>query len=70
VRTRRTVAVAVYDSHQTWGNPDRGIQLTGTAQEVLGRAADDTESVYVGRFPEYRGSGSAEYRFYRFAHAG
>jgi hypothetical protein len=58
--------VAVYDSHQTWGNPDRGIQLTGTAQELLGRAAYDAESVYVGRFPEYRGSGSAEYRFYRF----
>jgi uncharacterized protein YhbP (UPF0306 family) len=66
VRTRRTVAVAVYDSHQTWGNPDRGIQLTGTAQEVLGRAADDAEKVYVARFPEYRGSDSAGYRFYRF----
>jgi uncharacterized protein YhbP (UPF0306 family) len=66
VRARRTVAVAVYDSHQTWGKPDRGIQLTGTAQEVLGRAADDAEKVYVARFPEYRGSDSAGYRFYRF----
>lgn len=66
VRTRRTVAVAVYDSHQTWGNPDRGIQLTGTAQKVLGRAADDAEKVYVARFPEYRGSDSAGYCFYRF----
>jgi uncharacterized protein YhbP (UPF0306 family) len=64
VRTRRTVAVAVYDSHQTWGDADRGIQLMGTAQELLGRAADDAERVYVGRFPEY--SDSVGYHFYRF----
>ena len=66
VRTRRTVAVAVCDSHQKWGNPDRGIQLMGTAQELLGRSAGDAETVYVGRFPEYRGSDFAGYRFYRF----
>jgi hypothetical protein len=66
VRTRRTAAVAVYDSHQAWGNPDRGIQLIGVAQELMGRAAGDAESVYIRRFPEYRESGSAGYRFYRF----
>jgi uncharacterized protein YhbP (UPF0306 family) len=66
VRTRRSVAVAVYDSHQTWGDPDRGIQLMGTARELLGRAADDAERVYVGRFPEYRDSDSVGYHFYRF----
>jgi uncharacterized protein YhbP (UPF0306 family) len=66
VRTRRTAAVAVYDSHQAWGNPDRGIQLVGVAQELMGRAAGDAESVYVRRFPEHRESGSAGYRFYRF----
>jgi len=66
VRTCRTVAVAVYDSHQTWGNPDRGIQLMGTARELLGRAAGDAEKVYGGRFPEYRDADSAGYRFYRF----
>lgn len=66
VRLRRTVAVAVYDSHQTWGNPDRGIQLMGTAHELLGRSADDAGTVYVGRFPDHRDSDFADYRFYRF----
>jgi uncharacterized protein YhbP (UPF0306 family) len=65
VRTRRTVAVAVYDSHQTRGNPDRGIQLIGTAKELLGRTAGDAEKVYAERFPKYRDSVSG-YRFYRF----
>jgi Pyridoxamine 5'-phosphate oxidase len=36
VRARGTVAVAVYDSSQWWGKPDRGIQLFGTAREVMG----------------------------------
>jgi uncharacterized protein YhbP (UPF0306 family) len=66
VRARRTVAVAVCDSHQTWGNADRGIQLMGTAQELLGRAAGDATRVYVGRFPAYRDSDFAGYRLYRF----
>src|SRR5438105_3450867 len=30
VRGSGTVAIAVYDSSQTWGNPDRGIQLFGS----------------------------------------
>src|SRR5438093_14962 len=26
----RSAAVTIYDSHQVWGRPDRGIQLFGT----------------------------------------
>lgn len=66
VRARRTVAVAVYDSQQTWGTADRGIQLIGTAQELLGRAVGEAEETYAKRFPEYDDSDVAAYRFYRF----
>lgn len=34
-----TVAIAVFDSHQTWDEPDRGIQLFGSAVEAKGRAS-------------------------------
>jgi uncharacterized protein YhbP (UPF0306 family) len=44
-----SAAIAVYDSSQTWGKPDRGIQLFGTAREAGG----DGEEVYARRFPDY-----------------
>ncbi len=66
VRARATVAVAVYDSNQSWGKPDRGIQLFGTAREVVGSAARDAERTYAKRFPGYRESEFSAYRFYRF----
>jgi hypothetical protein len=31
-----SVAIAVFDSNQTWGEPDRGIQLFGSARETEG----------------------------------
>jgi uncharacterized protein YhbP (UPF0306 family) len=49
LRANPSVAVAVFDSHQTWGKPDRGIQLFGTARP----GSDD--SVYAARFSEYEG---------------
>jgi hypothetical protein len=58
LRANGSVAVAVYDSTQTWGKPDRGIQLFGDAQEG-GRDAGD---VYAARFDEY--SPREAYRFY------
>jgi uncharacterized protein YhbP (UPF0306 family) len=61
-----TVAIAVYDSNQTWGNSDRGIQLFGTAREVSGRATAHAERTYAERFPTYTESDFAAYRFYRF----
>ena len=67
VRASATVAVAVYDSNQSWGNPgDRGIQLFGTARELAGSAARDAERTYAKRFPDYRESEFSAYRFYRF----
>jgi nitroimidazol reductase NimA-like FMN-containing flavoprotein (pyridoxamine 5'-phosphate oxidase superfamily) len=43
VRTNPSVAVAVYDSTLSWGGPDRGIQLFGSASELAGRAALEAE---------------------------
>jgi uncharacterized protein YhbP (UPF0306 family) len=57
-----SVAVAVFDSTQTWGNPDRGIQLFGRARAVA--ASDDAaRRLYAERFPDYTSLGA--YRFYR-----
>lgn len=49
LRANSSAAVAVYDSSQTWGKPDRGIQIFGSAR----LAGDD--AVYSARFPEYAG---------------
>lgn len=65
VRARETVAIAIYDSHQSWGKPDRGIQLFGAAAEVVGAAAREAAETYAARFPEYRESELGGYRFYR-----
>jgi uncharacterized protein YhbP (UPF0306 family) len=61
-----TVAIAVYDSTQSWGNPDRGIQLFGSAREVEGRAAAAAQAVYAARFDGYEPGSFATYRMYRF----
>jgi uncharacterized protein YhbP (UPF0306 family) len=61
-----SAAVTIYDSHQTWGRPDRGIQLFGTASAVSGRAAGQAERAYSARFPSYDPSTAESYPFYRF----
>jgi uncharacterized protein YhbP (UPF0306 family) len=66
LRGRSTAAIAVYDSSQSWGESDRGIQLFGSAREVEGRAAKDAKRMYSGRFPGYDGAELGAYRFYRF----
>lgn len=63
IRANKSVAVAVYDSTQTWGQPDRGIQLFGPAREVELSAAGSFEALYATRFPEYS-LGQGAYRFY------
>jgi uncharacterized protein YhbP (UPF0306 family) len=63
---RPSAAVAVYDSTQTWAEPDRGIQLVGSARELAGRAAADAERLYAERFPAYAGAEPVGYHFYRF----
>ena len=57
-----SVAIAVFDSTQTWGRPDRGLQLFGTARA----AAAHAEAVYAARFPAYRDTELGGYRFYAF----
>jgi uncharacterized protein YhbP (UPF0306 family) len=64
IRATKSAAIAVYDSGQTWGRPDRGIQLIGAADETSPVAAADAESLYAARFPEYDGRGLSAYRFY------
>ena len=63
--TNPSAAVTIYDSHQTWGRPDRGIQLFGTAGVVQGLAAGEAERAYSARFP-YDPSIADSYPFYRF----
>jgi general stress protein 26 len=46
----RSAAITVYDSKQTWGKPDRGMQLFGRAGVVTGRAAGEAASAYAKRF--------------------
>jgi hypothetical protein len=66
LRASGTVAAAVYDSHQSWGQPDRGIQLFGTGRDLeRGAAARDAERIYAARFLEYGDAGPGGYRFYR-----
>jgi uncharacterized protein YhbP (UPF0306 family) len=64
IRERGTVAIAVYDSAQTWGRPDRGIQLFGSAREVADLG--EGEAVYARRFPAYDREKLGAYRFYVF----
>jgi uncharacterized protein YhbP (UPF0306 family) len=66
VRRRPAVAIAVYDSTQTWGGSDRGIQLFGTAREITGRAVADADRLYARRFKAYTHEDLSAYRLYRF----
>jgi uncharacterized protein YhbP (UPF0306 family) len=65
LRANNSVAIGVYDSTQTWGEADRGIQLFGSAREV---GDDETEAVtlYARRFPEFAGGSRSGYQFYVF----
>lgn len=58
-------AVTIYDSHQTWGRPDRGIQLFGTARAVNGPAAESAERAYSRRFRDFDAEEN-DLPFYRF----
>jgi uncharacterized protein YhbP (UPF0306 family) len=65
LRANPSAAIAVYDSNQSWGNPDRGIQLFGSARELAGRTAGEAEAVYVRRFPAFAQTDLGAYRLYR-----
>jgi len=66
LRANPTAAIAVYDSMQSWGGPDRGIQLFGSAREIRGSVARDAERAYATRFPAYEPGELSAYRVYRF----
>jgi uncharacterized protein YhbP (UPF0306 family) len=61
----RSAAITVYDSKQTWGKPDRGMQLFGTAGVVTGRAAGEAASAYAKRYKDFDAD-SSDLPYYRF----
>jgi uncharacterized protein YhbP (UPF0306 family) len=61
-----TAAVSVFDSSQSWGQPDRGIQLFGIAHKAEGHAADDVVAIYAGRFSAVVESDLPAYHPYLF----
>jgi uncharacterized protein YhbP (UPF0306 family) len=58
LRSNTSAAIAVYDSSQTWGKPDRGIQLFGDARA----GGPNAEEIYARRFSAYERRES--YRLY------
>lgn len=66
LRANPTAAVAVYDSAQSWGESDRGIQLFGSARQIRGSVERDAERSYAARFPLYEPAELSGYRVFRF----
>jgi uncharacterized protein YhbP (UPF0306 family) len=66
IRETRTTAVAVYDSTQTWGKPDRGMQLFGAAHRAADAESSGAEALYASRFPDFEAKDLAAYAFYVF----
>jgi uncharacterized protein YhbP (UPF0306 family) len=66
VRVRPSTAITVFDSHQIWGQPDRGIQLFGSTRQLPATEIAYGESLYAARFPSYATPDLRGYRFYRF----
>ena len=68
------MALAIFSSNQTWGSPDRGLQLFGMCKQVTGREASKADRVYGKRFAKYAvwkanltsDSSGRDYRLYRF----
>jgi uncharacterized protein YhbP (UPF0306 family) len=61
-----TAALAVYDSAQSWGGFDRGIQLFGRARHSEGRIAERAFETYAARFPNFREGRQRAYALYLF----
>lgn len=69
-----TMAIAVFESAQTWGALDRGLQLFGRCREARGAVARQARRAYAARFQPYAqwiaeleaDDAAHEYRFYRF----
>jgi uncharacterized protein YhbP (UPF0306 family) len=65
LQSSTTASVAVFDSHQTWGGDDRGIQLFGSAAQEVGAAAAYAKRAYARRFPGYVPDENSAYFPYR-----
>ena len=48
------VAIAVFDSHQLWGDPHTGLQLFGTGALADPDASSQARQLYAARFPRYQ----------------
>ncbi|MGI0079416.1 MAG: pyridoxamine 5'-phosphate oxidase family protein [Nitrososphaerales archaeon] len=46
-----SMAITVFNSKQTWGRADTGVQLFGSCREAKGRWRGKAERVYGRRFP-------------------
>jgi uncharacterized protein YhbP (UPF0306 family) len=66
LRANETVAIAVFDSRQRWAEPDRGIQLFGSAWPAEGDEAEQGRETYARRFPSFRDARLSGYRLYVF----
>ncbi len=68
LRTNPSMAMTVFSSGQTWGGPDRGLQLFGRCMEAQGPQAERAERLYARRFRLYRKyyPQLGSLRFYRF----
>jgi uncharacterized protein YhbP (UPF0306 family) len=66
IRVRPSTAITVFDSHQVWGQPDRGIQLFGSTRQLPAPEIARAESLYADRFPGSATPDLRAYRFYRF----
>ena len=75
-----SMAMTVFDSTQTWGGRDRGLQLFGSCRRTVGARTMEAERVYAKRFRAYamwmQGTDRVErrqaarlrsYGFFRFA---
>jgi uncharacterized protein YhbP (UPF0306 family) len=66
IQLNPSVAIAVYDSAQTWGTPDRGIQLYGRARKATGAGPQTALEVYADRFEAFLPGELSAYRPYEF----
>ena len=66
IDARAGAAIAVYDSGQVWGDPDRGIQLFGSARRLAAAEAASAAALYAARFEGYAPTDLPAYRVYGF----
>jgi uncharacterized protein YhbP (UPF0306 family) len=78
ILSNSSMALAIFSSNQTWGNPDRGLQLFGMCKQATGREASRADKLYSKRFTEYTAwktdlasdTLGRDYQLYRFVTTG